>query len=123
MKRQRGNRAPFLVGAGAKQAVSEQRLRRAMNRVEAHVRPFRDVQQAVPSVGEVEHPEERVLVVRQLRLPVHALVQSPFAELRLTLGVQIEVDGVALKDVRSEEHTSELQSRLHLVCRLLLEKK
>src|SRR2546422_8475185 len=66
----------FLVGAGAKQAVSEQRLRRAMNRVEAHVRPFRDVQQAVPSVGE-----------------------------------------------RSEEHTSELQSRLHLVCRLLLEKK
>src|SRR2546422_5856795 len=27
-----------------------------------------------------------------------------------------------LKD-RSEEHTSELQSRLHLVCRLLLEKK
>src|SRR2546422_1378844 len=26
-------------------------------------------------------------------------------------------------DLRSEEHTSELQSRLHLVCRLLLEKK
>src|SRR2546422_1922855 len=26
-------------------------------------------------------------------------------------------------DRRSEEHTSELQSRLHLVCRLLLEKK
>src|SRR2546422_7030715 len=25
--------------------------------------------------------------------------------------------------IRSEEHTSELQSRLHLVCRLLLEKK
>src|SRR2546422_647935 len=28
-----------------------------------------------------------------------------------------------LRRVRSEEHTSELQSRLHLVCRLLLEKK
>src|SRR2546422_7190698 len=27
------------------------------------------------------------------------------------------------RDGRSEEHTSELQSRLHLVCRLLLEKK
>src|SRR2546429_8099299 len=27
------------------------------------------------------------------------------------------------RDDRSEEHTSELQSRLHLVCRLLLEKK
>src|SRR2546429_1892822 len=35
-----------------------------------------------------------------------------------------EVDGLdrALQP-RSEEHTSELQSRLHLVCRLLLEKK
>src|SRR2546429_4744025 len=30
-------------------------------------------------------------------------------------------DGASLG--RSEEHTSELQSRLHLVCRLLLEKK
>src|SRR5687768_17944670 len=28
-----------------------------------------------------------------------------------------------LNQDRSEEHTSELQSRLHLVCRLLLEKK
>src|SRR5207249_7390459 len=28
-----------------------------------------------------------------------------------------------LKEVRSEEHTSELQSRFDLVCRLLLEKK
>src|SRR2546422_7946977 len=30
---------------------------------------------------------------------------------------------VAFRPGRSEEHTSELQSRLHLVCRLLLEKK
>src|SRR5436305_3918840 len=30
---------------------------------------------------------------------------------------------IELPDVRSEEHTSELQSRPHLVCRLLLEKK
>src|SRR2546422_5002994 len=32
------------------------------------------------------------------------------------------VEGTAVT-LRSEEHTSELQSRLHLVCRLLLEKK
>src|SRR2546422_10019781 len=35
-------------------------------------------------------------------------------------------DGEAAEEAhgrRSEEHTSELQSRLHLVCRLLLEKK
>ena len=33
------------------------------------------------------------------------------------------ITGYAPKIDRSEEHTSELQSRLHLVCRLLLEKK
>src|SRR2546422_8468372 len=32
-------------------------------------------------------------------------------------------DAVLFMLTRSEEHTSELQSRLHLVCRLLLEKK
>src|SRR2546429_1596997 len=31
--------------------------------------------------------------------------------------------GTRCRARRSEEHTSELQSRLHLVCRLLLEKK
>src|SRR2546429_2959943 len=33
------------------------------------------------------------------------------------------VPSVQMTPTRSEEHTSELQSRLHLVCRLLLEKK
>src|SRR2546422_1278873 len=36
------------------------------------------------------------------------------------VGPLVVVHGIPL---RSEEHTSELQSRLHLVCRLLLEKK
>src|SRR5439155_24998953 len=35
----------------------------------------------------------------------------------------INWNAVMKKDGRSEEHTSELQSRGHLVCRLLLEKK
>src|SRR3712207_8983192 len=34
-----------------------------------------------------------------------------------------EARAVALAEDRSEEHTSELQSRQYLVCRLLLEKK
>src|SRR5690625_6373624 len=34
-----------------------------------------------------------------------------------------DVDALCDQLVRSEEHTSELQSRGHLVCRLLLEKK
>src|SRR2546422_2814177 len=33
------------------------------------------------------------------------------------------IAGWVVQHGRSEEHTSELQSRLHLVCRLLLEKK
>src|SRR2546422_3178179 len=36
---------------------------------------------------------------------------------------RLDVKTTAMRDERSEEHTSELQSRLHLVCRLLLEKK
>src|SRR2546422_2821700 len=50
---------------------------------------------------------------------------------RLAEGVRAAVRAWGLKlcakapkwHSRSEEHTSELQSRLHLVCRLLLEKK
>src|SRR2546422_8257495 len=51
------------------------------------------------------------------------------AAIEVNLGVLVEVlglDDVANPELdvkRSEEHTSELQSRLHLVCRLLLEKK
>src|SRR5687768_17928976 len=55
-------------------------------------------------------------------------------ELRVVVEERAQVPGAVLDRVehahqllrvfrRSEEHTSELQSRLHLVCRLLLEKK
>src|SRR2546429_6644500 len=37
--------------------------------------------------------------------------------------LQVHPDRLEAGQLRSEEHTSELQSRLHLVCRLLLEKK
>src|SRR5579872_7580077 len=39
------------------------------------------------------------------------------------MGAQLPRPGSADAGLRSEEHTSELQSRPHLVCRLLLEKK
>src|SRR5690625_2525369 len=39
------------------------------------------------------------------------------------MGLDPTRDRTKLRQVRSEEHTSELQSRGHLVCRLLLEKK
>src|SRR3712207_7298957 len=35
----------------------------------------------------------------------------------------VKPDSISLRNCRSEEHTSELQSRQYLVCRLLLEKK
>src|SRR5687768_17987687 len=38
-------------------------------------------------------------------------------------GPEPSTDSRGSAGLRSEEHTSELQSRLHLVCRLLLEKK
>src|SRR3712207_7945676 len=44
--------------------------------------------------------------------------QGEFAEQLYTHGL-----GVQTAEGRSEEHTSELQSRQYLVCRLLLEKK
>src|SRR2546422_2805165 len=37
--------------------------------------------------------------------------------------IRDQADIAETEGYRSEEHTSELQSRLHLVCRLLLEKK
>src|SRR2546429_4724401 len=44
---------------------------------------------------------------------------------RVDAAVDPAVDSLTVRSAgfRSEEHTSELQSRLHLVCRLLLEKK
>src|SRR5689334_23402941 len=47
---------------------------------------------------------------------LRAAVDDP----RVASGLGINVNRVFL---RSEEHTSELQSQFHLVCRLLLEKK
>src|SRR3712207_8266879 len=62
--------------------------------LEADVRPWRDTQPADQAGGEVAHD------------------------------VAVEVrEHEDVVQVRSEEHTSELQSRQYLVCRLLLEKK
>src|SRR5256884_4253519 len=49
-----------------------------------------------------------------------AIVQDIPGRLRVRLPVTARIADL---EGRSEEHTSELQSRLHLVCRLLLEKK
>src|SRR5205809_4053158 len=48
-----------------------------------------------------------------------AVTKAAIGENRNRVGTR----GRSYQPGRSEEHTSELQSRLHLVCRLLLEKK
>src|SRR5690348_18000258 len=50
---------------------------------------------------------------------------SPSAAKAENAGFKVMANSEAAKwaDIRSEEHTSELQSPVHLVCRLLLEKK
>src|SRR5256885_3622275 len=61
---------------------------------------------AVRSLGEIGGPALIALVSRGVRHPLERV--HPFRE---------------VVEVRSEEHTSELQSPCNLVCRLLLEKK
>src|SRR3989442_7043382 len=51
------------------------------------------------------------------------IVPDPGLRLDELENVQNEVAQLLKSAARSEEHTSELQSRPHLVCRLLLEKK
>src|SRR2546422_1747443 len=48
---------------------------------------------------------------------------SPFSSMSTTTSSRRSRSSAPGGGCRSEEHTSELQSRLHLVCRLLLEKK
>src|SRR2546422_4575755 len=67
---------------------------------------FRSVEEQRPRAGQLEAPR--------------------FARHRARERSLLVAEQLALEQVlgdRSEEHTSELQSRLHLVCRLLLEKK
>src|SRR5690554_7123747 len=54
--------------------------------------------------------------IDELKATVDGLLRSKAAQ-------QMLIDHLDAHASRSEEHTSELQSRPHLVCRLLLEKK
>src|SRR3712207_7096917 len=81
------------------------------------------VEQAVGAVLDVEHlqrrlaPDDAVGVERHVVLDVHARGGLRERE-RLQRASDADVGELGL-DLRSEEHTSELQSRQYLVCRLL----
>src|SRR3712207_7680477 len=59
---------------------------------------------------------------RDARLAAAERAAAGVAPERVLLAVA-DALGEQIQDQRSEEHTSELQSRQYLVCRLLLEKK
>src|SRR5688572_32086161 len=75
------------------------------------------------------HSEEAIC--RWFEQTVRRAVPDPFnfieggaePESRRILCGFLSCDGAPFNPVRSEEHTSELQSQSNLVCRLLLEKK
>src|SRR2546429_1212083 len=61
-----------------------------------------------------------------MRLSIRYKIILPFAVLLVfagVIGTGVATAQLTNTAARSEEHTSELQSRLHLVCRLLLENK
>src|SRR2546429_8958264 len=68
------------------------------------------------------HDALPILFRGRARAAAHRLEPSRLASSIRLLRSGAEPDS-AQSPPRSEEHTSELQSRLHLVCRLLLEKK
>src|SRR5687768_18012311 len=70
------------------------------------------------SVPPLSEEERKLSLAATTLLPTDGLVKETAEEV-----VRGKKSDLARARSRSEEHTSELQSRLHLVCRLLLEKK
>src|SRR6266536_1338339 len=115
---------PARVAAAAVEAVGDRALHRGVAvhvRVEqeqrhaAHVRPP-ELREQRSAVGQphVDAQRQALAVGDQLQRQL----------LRVEGGVRLDLPAVGGQGLpRSEEHTSELQSRVDLVCRLLLEKK
>src|SRR2546429_6131795 len=70
-------------------------------------------------------PDERLFPPLHQVIQPHIFTDAQVAQLLAVARTLTRTSNSPLcpENMRSEEHTSELQSRLHLVCRLLLEKK
>src|SRR5438034_2976608 len=77
-------------------------------------RPLVFTEQGVAMLSSVLHSERAILV--------NIAIMRAFVRLRQLLATHKDL-ARKLDELRSEEHTSELQSHSDLVCRLLLEKK
>src|SRR2546428_6336569 len=83
---------------------------RDLRSVEVHVLPLGDREPLGNTGAAYQHGGSRI-------------IQHEGEALRRIGGIHRDVRAARLQDSRSEEHTSELQSRSDLVCRLLLEQK
>src|SRR5690554_7407249 len=78
------------------------------------------------SLFNVVRPIGRSLIEVTNKPELESMVEDALANAEEMLEEQLTIGKRSYRvrvNVRSEEHTSELQSRPHLVCRLLLEKK
>src|SRR3712207_4449585 len=82
------------------------------------------------TIGEQTYglPDPFLVMATQNPIEQEGTYQLPEAQvdrfmLKLNVGYPQKAEERKILDLRSEEHTSELQSRQYLVCRLLLEKK
>src|SRR5690348_7971916 len=80
-----------------------------------------------PIIEGAAEADIRTIMVRQERIGLHMCDAVAKVTSGDKIGVFVMQHGPGTENafggVRSEEHTSELQSPVHLVCRLLLEKK
>src|SRR5687768_18150796 len=76
---------------------------------------------AAMAVARVVISQTRYFEHQKTAIQARSVPRGPLNRLVSDLRMVEAIGGVIF--ARSEEHTSELQSRLHLVCRLLLEKK
>src|SRR3712207_8206920 len=81
---------------------------------------FRSVRTAMAASGGTA---ERIMDAAERRIRAAGYGGFSFRELAAEVGVKSASVHHHFPTKRSEEHTSELQSRQYLVCRLLLEKK
>ena len=113
----------FLRGTSEQEIVTTMVKRFQQNWTEAEEARARELQMTVREVVTLASLIEKETGLREERPVVSSVFHN-----RLALNMRLACDPTVIyavkqvKEYRSEEHTSELQSRENLVCRLLLEK-
>src|SRR5690625_6635845 len=93
------------------------------------LRVYNDADLNSAAFFEVKQKHNKVVNKRRMLIPLHEAYRYIKDDKHIPLddydtsNLQVLKEIDSFRRLRSEEHTSELQSRGHLVCRLLLEKK